>query len=304
MGRRIRIQKKKAVYFVTNRCFQAQFLLRPSKRVNAIILGLLAKYAEEYDIEIFGFVFMSNHFHLLLRARKLNLSRFMGVFQSVLTRELNRLFDRDDTIFPRRFTSPEVLDDESMWEKMHYMMNNPCLSNLVDHPDKWPGISSWQIHKSGEPMVGRVLNREKLRRLRRKDPNTHVSEAYDFYVLDTTPLPLQEGLERSEQDQRLVDMVEERAEELQRQRKEAGIPCVGAEAIKSQHWSHTPDSPKKSNCPLCICADPITRKEHRKAYRATLDRYRKAMSRYRANKANPGFPPGTIPPGQVVCVAA
>ncbi|MFP4600787.1 MAG: hypothetical protein ACLFVJ_21205, partial [Persicimonas sp.] len=76
MGYKIRQHDPEGIYLVGNRTLQARFFFTPSKEVNAIILGLLAYYADKYDVEIFGFVFMSNHFHMIVRARLLNLKSF------------------------------------------------------------------------------------------------------------------------------------------------------------------------------------------------------------------------------------
>ena len=84
MGNPLRIQGEEAIYFVTNRCFQEQFLLRPDDEVNRIAVAVLLRAARIHKVEIFAFVFMSNHFHLMVRARSLNLHEFMKDFQSNL----------------------------------------------------------------------------------------------------------------------------------------------------------------------------------------------------------------------------
>ena len=78
-----------AIFFVTNRCFQGRMFLRPSDESDAIILGYLARSVKKYQVELFCFVFMSNHFHFLMRAPKQNLNLFMAHFQSNLAKQLN-----------------------------------------------------------------------------------------------------------------------------------------------------------------------------------------------------------------------
>jgi hypothetical protein len=50
MGRRIRLQQKKAIHFVTNRWFQQRFSFRPSNQVNRIILGCLNRAAAKHHV--------------------------------------------------------------------------------------------------------------------------------------------------------------------------------------------------------------------------------------------------------------
>jgi REP element-mobilizing transposase RayT len=114
MGRPIRIQEKRAIQFVTNRCFQQRFLFRPSREVNRIILGCLARAAAKHHVRLFAFVFMSNHFHMLLQAFFLNFPDF----QSSVARELNRLHGREGKFFERRYSSEQVLDDEAFLDRL------------------------------------------------------------------------------------------------------------------------------------------------------------------------------------------
>lgn len=304
MGRRIRIQSKETIYFVTNRCFQQRFFFRPSPEVNRIILGCLARAAATHKVRIFAFVFMSNHFHLLLQALLLNLPEFMRDFQSSVARELNRLHGRKGKFFERRYSCEDVLDDAAFVDRLDYTLNNPCRADLVRHIDDWPGISSWDIHKTGEPMVGKWLNREKLRKLRRKDPDVAEEMAYEEYALDVAPPPLWAGLDAETRRERVTQLIDETAVHLQRERARLRNRCAGPEAVMAKHWSYRPKHAKKSPRPLCHSGCAKLRAEHQQAYWTTLDRYREAMGRHRRRRTVAHFPHGTIPPGHVKCVGA
>ena len=68
MSRRLRfIDNESGVVEVTARTLHGRFLLRPSPEVNDIILGALGRAQARYGVELYAFVFLSNHFHLLLR---------------------------------------------------------------------------------------------------------------------------------------------------------------------------------------------------------------------------------------------
>ena len=63
---------------ITDRCFQSRFLLRPGPKLNALVTGALARSSKRHGIGIVAYVFLSNHFHLLvvchepLRCRRLH----------------------------------------------------------------------------------------------------------------------------------------------------------------------------------------------------------------------------------------
>ena len=47
---------------VTNRTIQRRLLLKPSKRLREITLGVLGRAQRRYGVEIHAFVFLSNHY--------------------------------------------------------------------------------------------------------------------------------------------------------------------------------------------------------------------------------------------------
>ena len=304
MAEPIRIYEKSNVYFVTNRCFQQRFFFRPSEAVNRIILGCLARQVALHKIELFAFVFMSNHFHMLLSAPFLNLSAFMRDFQSAVARELNRLHGREGKFFERRFSSEPVLDDEAFVDKLGYTLNNPCQADLVRHVADWPGMSSWDYHNTGESMQGKWLNRKELRRLRRKEPDTPEEAAYETYELELSTPPIYEGLERTQAQQKICEVVDDAARKLQEARAKRRIKCAGPEKILARHWSDRPRDPKKSIRPLCHCSCPKRKEEHKDEIFETRSAFKAAMARYRKGHSDPRFPDGTFPPGHARCVGA
>ena len=158
MGRRLRVQKEDAIYFITNRCFQAQYWLKPDfhGHFNKLILRCLSIAQKRYGVLIYGYVFMSNHFHILVRAPEMNLSHFMRDVQSLIARNVNLLRKRRGTLFPDRFTSALVLDKEAVFTMARYILLNPVRAKLVETPDQWPGLIS--IPKNGvrPPLVEKM----------------------------------------------------------------------------------------------------------------------------------------------------
>ena len=92
MSRRIRYQPEEwSVFFVTGRCIHSRFLLRPSQRVNALIIGVLARALERLDVKLFGMCFLSNHYHFLLSSKDAaTLASFMQYVGSNIAREVGR----------------------------------------------------------------------------------------------------------------------------------------------------------------------------------------------------------------------
>jgi REP element-mobilizing transposase RayT len=305
MGHPLRCQKKTRIYSITNRTLHQKYFFLPSEEVNAIILGLLAKMADRYDIEIFAFVFMSNHFHLLARSQSLQMHLFMRDFQGQLARKLNRHWRRTGTFFERRYTATAVLDDDALTDKLRYTVCNPCESNLVRHPKMWPGLSSWSIHKSGEPLVGKVVNRKLYWSLKRMKEHVDASEqelikmATEEFPLEMARLPQWDGIDDRAYRDRICDIIEEHAAHLAEQRR---VRCLGVKRILEQSFNGRPKSPKKSPRPLCHTNCHETRQNFLEERLEVTERYKDAVRKIRKNKTQVSFPQGTIPPGHQCAV--
>ncbi|QDG50285.1 hypothetical protein FIV42_05925 [Persicimonas caeni] len=305
MGHPLRNQEKDAIYELGNRTLHQIYALLPEEQVNAIILGLLSKYAWMYGVEIFAFCFMSNHFHILARCRSLQMHLFMRDFQSQLAKKINKLRNRTGTFWERRYTATKVLTDEAMLQRLRYIVCNPSESNLVHHPKQWPGLCSWDIHKSGKPMVGEVVNRKTYWAEKRKRKNKDKTEAEliematERYALEMAKLPQWQNLDDDAYHQKIVDECHTHAGELAKLRT---VPCPGPKKVLSVKWSDSPRKSKKAPRPLCHGGDFKQRQEYREDRRLLVDRYRKAVGRWREGKSDVEFPDGTIPPGRQFCV--
>ena len=66
MGYKLRHLPEECLVEITCRAIQRRFLLTPSEGLNRIIIGALARGQRRYKMKICGFVYLSNHAHLLI----------------------------------------------------------------------------------------------------------------------------------------------------------------------------------------------------------------------------------------------
>ena len=63
MARRLRfVPDGGSLVEVTTRTLQGRFLLKPSPRLNSIVLGVLGRAQRRYGVTLHAFVFFSNHY--------------------------------------------------------------------------------------------------------------------------------------------------------------------------------------------------------------------------------------------------
>ena len=77
---------------ISHRCLQARLLLTPTRRLNQLALGVLAKAIERSNARFVAIVILGNHLHLLLWVEDaLQMATCMEYFAGNLAREAGRL---------------------------------------------------------------------------------------------------------------------------------------------------------------------------------------------------------------------
>lgn len=100
-------------------------------------LKFLEEYSLKYNIDIFSYCLMSNHFHLLLKTNEANLSTFMERLLWRYVVWFNFKYDRVGHLFQSRFKSEEILDHRYFLEVSRYIHLNPCEAGIVKSPEKY-----------------------------------------------------------------------------------------------------------------------------------------------------------------------
>jgi REP element-mobilizing transposase RayT len=88
MARPWRIEYEGALYHVFSRGNNQQDIFVTADD-RYLFLDTIGQMSERFDIDIFAYVLMSNHYHLLLRTQKANLSACMQWFGTTYTRRFN-----------------------------------------------------------------------------------------------------------------------------------------------------------------------------------------------------------------------
>jgi len=127
----------------TCRAQQARLLLLPSAELNDILLGVLGRAQRLYPVRLCGYVFLSNHFHLLLDVDDAQqLALFMGYFNSNLAREIARRTDWEDKVWGRRYQAIVVSEEEAAQvARLEYLLSHGC-KELVERLADWPASTA------------------------------------------------------------------------------------------------------------------------------------------------------------------
>ncbi len=99
-----------------------------------LFLTLLSQIHKKYALEIHAYCLMSNHFHLLVRPRELNLSDALRCLTSRYVKETNKLKMIDGPLVRGRFKSKLILTDEYLLQVAKYIHLNPVKAFIVKNP--------------------------------------------------------------------------------------------------------------------------------------------------------------------------
>ncbi len=87
--------------------------------------------SERYDFDIFAYVLMDNHYHLLARSRQANLKKAMQWFGTTYTRRFNLRHYRSGHLFQGRYKSIIVQNDAYLLQLSYYIHRNPVRAGIV-----------------------------------------------------------------------------------------------------------------------------------------------------------------------------
>ena len=192
MGRKIRhLLEADGLVEITGRCIQRRFLLRPSAKLNAIIRGVLARAQKRHGMRVCGFVYLSNHYHLLIRPASVRqMAAFMRDVNYKISKEVGYLHEWEGTVWPRPYGDVQVSDEaEAQVLSLRYLLEQGCKEGLVASPKHWPGASSTKALLSGERVEGIWIDRTaQYRAWERGEPNPD-ARFTSVHRLELSPIP-------------------------------------------------------------------------------------------------------------------
>ncbi len=131
MARPLRIQYSGAVYHVTCRGNERKEIFKDD-RDRKRFLEILAYSSKIYNIKIFSYMLMENHFHLLIETPLGNLGEFMRHFNITYTGYYNRRHNRVGHLYQGRYKSILVDKESYLSILSRYIHLNPIRIKVTE----------------------------------------------------------------------------------------------------------------------------------------------------------------------------
>jgi REP element-mobilizing transposase RayT len=147
MARQWRIEYEGALYHVLSRGNERKDIFSGDQdRIR--FLETLEEMSDRFEIDIFAYVLMGNHYHLLLKTNRANLSKSMQWFGATYTKRFNLRHLRCGHLFQGRFKNMIVQNDAYLIQLSYYIHRNPLRAKMVKRlaDYKW---SSYPVYAYG-----------------------------------------------------------------------------------------------------------------------------------------------------------
>ena len=129
MARKLRIDKN-GFYHIINRGV-ARSVIFKDEYDNLKFLEILQDASQDYDFEVYSFCLMNNHYHLLIKIKKENLSIIMQKINSRYSMYFNHKYKRVGPLWQGRFKSWFIYDENYLQTLVRYIEFNPIKANIT-----------------------------------------------------------------------------------------------------------------------------------------------------------------------------
>ena len=148
MSRPWRIEYEGAFYHIFSRGNEGRAIFYGDEDRHLFLLTI-GEMSERFDVDIFAFVLMSNHYHLLLQTNRANLSRAMQWLGVTYTRRFNIQHGRSGHLFQGRFKSIVVENEAYVVALSCYIHRNPMRAGMVKRLEtyRWSSYPSYAYHR-------------------------------------------------------------------------------------------------------------------------------------------------------------
>jgi REP element-mobilizing transposase RayT len=139
--------------FITRRCTQRQFLLRPDDETNNSFVYCLAEAAQRYELQVVLSQMMSNHHHTVLYDPFGREVEFREHLHKMIAKSQNAHRGRWENFFSSEEPSViELVTREDLLDKLVYTATNPVKDGLVEKVHHWPGPNFVKALLTGRSM--------------------------------------------------------------------------------------------------------------------------------------------------------
>jgi hypothetical protein len=304
MARRPRWIRPDAAYSETQRTVDRQFLFRPDDAVREIIGSSVGRALKAYPVKLHWVDFNINHKqtgkaplsdsdeHLA------NLVKFDRLCNSLISRGLNRLYDREGPLFSTRNRISDAIDDMALEQRLLYAVTNPVKDGLVDKVRHWKGVSSFEQPATGKVDRYTYIDYTAWHRDGGVRSKKSVSEYTRQVEVELTPLPSWERLSEHKRQAHFRRCVRQLEQEFRALREQENRTVMGPKKLSRLDPRDRPKNPPKKTGlqPICHSSTVEGANEYKEQRKVFLDQFYYASGMWLKGVYEVVFPRGSYKP--------
>lgn len=272
--------------FITRRCTQRAFLLKPCEMTNQAFLYCLGEAAERCNVALHWVQVLSNHYHLGCYDSEGRFPELIEQLHKMVAKVMNAHWGRWENFWATEQTSVvELVEPHDSFDKMIYSLTNPVKDHLVERVTDWPGASSLDAQLFAKDITVR---------------RPHKFFADDGAMPEEVTLRFTrprgfEHLSHEAWVDKIRQAIAEREASAARDRAERGIGIVGRKQIRRQSPFDSPNShaPRRKLSPRVAAKNKWRRIEVLQRNKRWQLAYAEALKAYRTGEKPAVFPAGT-----------
>ena len=138
LGRKPRLEYPGGVYHIIQRGNNREYIFG-NDHDKRFIIDLIKEYRDKFKFDLYGYVIMSNHYHLILKLSDVPLQDIMHRINNKYSRNFNKTYNRTGHVFENRYKGILVIDDKYLLSLLRYVHQNPVLARMC----KWVNDYPW-----------------------------------------------------------------------------------------------------------------------------------------------------------------
>lgn len=144
MARKPRIWFSGAAYHITCRGNHRNDIFKDQEDY-LVYLTVLEDAKQEYPFTLIAYCLMTNHVHLQLKTKEIDLSKIMKKINQSYTRYFNNKYNYVGHLFQGRYFAELIIDDAQMLSTSRYIHLNPIRAKMVSRPSdyEWSSYSMY-----------------------------------------------------------------------------------------------------------------------------------------------------------------
>jgi len=301
----LRIETPEKIIHITTRTANSALWFVNNSVLEERIYAFLAKYVEQYRVELYAFTLIGNHYHLIARFPEGNMAGFQRDFNARIAESVRILVKnfRGGHLFSRRYSSQILELEDAIEHYFLYTFLQPVTSRLTAKISDYPGKNFLNDAASGRENKYKYFAYGEYNRAKKRSNKVRKSNYWREHALRFERLPFYAHLSKGAYKDKIKTIAEKKRGSILDKHKTENPGKPQYYLTKPQLRKITPGSyPKKTKkskrTPIILCFHPQVKKLLLEWYFLTYSAFRDAVESYKKGDFSISFPPGTYsPPG-------